>query len=92
MPYRKLYRYTGTPSLLKLYLTTVWPHLEYASSVQDPYLKKDIEAIECVQKFGLKVCESVAEFIDTILDRYGNALLAAGELGKTEQPFMMSNN
>ena len=34
----------------------VWPHLEYASSVWDPYLKKDIEAIEHVQKFGLKVC------------------------------------
>jgi len=26
-----------------------------ASLVWDPYLKKDIEAIECVQKFGLKV-------------------------------------
>jgi len=45
-----------TPSLMKLYLTTVRPHLEYASSVWDPYLEKDIEAIERVQKFGLKVC------------------------------------
>jgi len=56
MLYRKLYCYADTPSLLKLYLTTVWPHLEYASSVWDPYLKKDIEAFEHVQKFGLKVC------------------------------------
>ena len=32
------------------------PHLEYASSVWDPYLKKNIEAIEHVQKFALKVC------------------------------------
>ena len=56
MLYRKLYCYADTPSLLKLYLTTVRPHLEYASSVWDPYLKKDIEAIERVQKFGLKVC------------------------------------
>ena len=56
MLYRKLYCYADTTSLLKLYLTTVQPHLEYASSVWDPYLVKDIEAIECVQKFGLKVC------------------------------------
>jgi len=34
--------HADTPSLLKLYLTTVRPHLEYASSVWDPYLKKDI--------------------------------------------------
>jgi len=56
MIYCKLYCYSDTPSFLKLYLTTVRPHLEYASSVWDPYLKKDIEAIERVHKFGLKVC------------------------------------
>ena len=39
---------------LKLYLTTVRPQLEYASSVWDPYLKEDIETIERVQKFGLR--------------------------------------
>ena len=31
-------------------------HLEYACSVWDPHLKKDIERLEGVQKFGLKVC------------------------------------
>jgi len=45
---------TPTP-LLKLYLTTVRPHLEYASSVWDPHLKKDTEDIEHVQKFALKL-------------------------------------
>ena len=45
---------TPTP-LLKLYLTTVLPHLEYASSVWDPHLKKDTEDIEHVQKFALKL-------------------------------------
>ena len=54
MLYRKLYCYTDTPALLKLYLTTVRPQLEYASSVWDPYLKEDIETIERVQKFGLR--------------------------------------
>jgi len=44
---------TPTP-LLKLYLTTVRPHLEYASSVWDHHLKKDTEDIEHVQTFALK--------------------------------------
>jgi len=34
--YNKLYCYTDTPILLKLYLTTVQPNLEYGSSVWDP--------------------------------------------------------
>ena len=55
MLYHKLCCYADTSSLFIIYLTTVQPHLEYASSVWDPYLKKDIEAIEHVQKFGLKV-------------------------------------
>ena len=29
--------------------------LEYASSVWDPYLKKDIKAVERVQKFAIKI-------------------------------------
>ena len=56
MLFRKFYCHTDSHSLLKLYLSTVRPHLEYASSVWDPYLKKNIEAIEHVQKFALKVC------------------------------------
>ena len=42
MLYHKLYCYANTSSLLIFYLTTVQPHLEYASSVWDPYFKKDI--------------------------------------------------
>ena len=56
MLYHKLHCYADTPLLLKHYLTTMQPHLGYASSVWDPYFKKDIEAMERVQKFGLKVC------------------------------------
>ena len=56
MLFREFNRYTDKQSLLKLHLSTVRPHLEYASSVWDPHLKKDIEAIERVPKFGLKVC------------------------------------
>ena len=57
MLFRKFYCHIDSHSLLKLYLSTVRPHLEYASSVWDPYLKKNIEAIEHVQKFALKVCQ-----------------------------------
>ena len=57
MLFRKFYCHTDSHSLLKLYLSTVCPHMEYASSVWDPYLKKNIDAIEHVQKFALKVCQ-----------------------------------
>ena len=57
MLFRKFYCHTDSHSLLMLYLSTVRPHMEYASSVWDPYLKKNIDAIEHVQKFALKVCQ-----------------------------------
>ena len=57
MLFRKFCCHIDSLSLLKLYLSTVRPHLEYASSVWDPYLKQNIEAIEQVQKFALKVCQ-----------------------------------
>ena len=43
-------------NLRLLYQSLIRPHLEYACSIWDPHLKKDIEKLECVQKFGLKVC------------------------------------
>ena len=52
-----VYKLCVPATILKLYLSTVHPHLEYASSVWDPYLKKNIDAIEHVQKFALKVCQ-----------------------------------
>ena len=38
---------------------TLWlirPHLEYACTVWDPFLQKDIQLLEKVQKFAAKVC------------------------------------
>ena len=43
-------------TLLKLYVSFIRPHLEYAAASWDPFLKKDIELIEDVQKFALRVC------------------------------------
>ena len=54
MLYRNFYKYSNTPTLLKLYKALIRPHLEYAGVVWD--LVKDTVAIENVQKFALRVC------------------------------------
>ena len=54
--YRRFYKYSSSSTLLKLYAAFIRPHLEYAAAVWDPFLKKDIDLIEDVQKFALKVC------------------------------------
>ena len=54
--YRRFYKHSSTDTLLNLYVSFVRPHLEYAGVAWDPYLKKDIAAIEDVQKFALRVC------------------------------------
>ena len=48
--YRQFYSMTSTPSL---YTSLVRPHLEYATQV---FLIKDIQKLESVQKFVLKMC------------------------------------
>ena len=42
--------------MAKLYLSLVRPHLEYGAQVWHPYLSKDVNALEKVQKFGLRIC------------------------------------
>ena len=53
--YRNFCAYCNTASLLKLYISLVRPHLEYASPVWSPYSAKQIAKIENVQKFGLRI-------------------------------------
>ena len=48
MIYRRFYLHSDTHTLLKLYLTIIRPHLEYASPMWDPYHKIDIEVMESV--------------------------------------------
>ena len=36
-------------------ISLVWPHLEYASQVWDPYLQGDIDRLEAMQKFVFKL-------------------------------------
>ena len=54
--YRSFYKNADTKTLLQLYKSFIRPHLEYCSIVWDPYLAKDTEALEKVQRFGLRVC------------------------------------
>ena len=47
---------SSTSSLLQLYSSLVRPHLEYVSQVWDPFLIKNIQKLESVQKFALRMC------------------------------------
>ena len=54
--YRTFYKHSSPETMLKLYNSYIRPHLEYAAAVWDPFLKKDIDLLEDVQKFALRVC------------------------------------
>ena len=54
--YRTFYLNASTTSLLQLYISLIRPFLEYACQVWNPHLAKDVEKLEKVQKFALKVC------------------------------------
>ena len=48
--YRTFYDNASPSTLLKLYVSLIRPSLEYACQVWNPYLTKDIEKLEKVQK------------------------------------------
>ena len=56
MLYRHFYKNSNSHTLLKLYLAYVRLHLEYCSYVWSPSLKGDIDIVETVQKYALRVC------------------------------------
>ena len=47
--------YVQCSQLQQLYLSLVHPHLEYACQLWDPYTQNDINKLESVQKFTLKL-------------------------------------
>ena len=54
--YRQFYKHVNTSTLLHLYKSFIRPHLEYCAIVWDPHLLKDIDALEKVQRFALRMC------------------------------------
>ena len=53
--YRHFYGLADCRTIIQLYLSIVRPHLEYASSLWDSHMSKDITALESVQKFVCKI-------------------------------------
>ena len=54
--YRQFYYNSSSSVLIKLYLTLILPILMYSSSVWDPYSIPNINQLEKVQHFALKLC------------------------------------
>ena len=55
--YRNFSKNTNDPlTTLRLYIALARPHLEYAAQVWNPHLEKDINALEKVQLFALRIC------------------------------------
>ena len=53
--YRQFYNNSPSNSLVQLYLSLVRPHLDYASAIWSPHVKKDKIAHENVQKFACRM-------------------------------------
>ena len=56
MLYRQFYKHSSPNRMLKLYTSFIRPYLEYACTAWDPFLKKDVNVLEDVQEFALRVC------------------------------------
>ena len=55
MLYRQFYNNSSPETLKQLYLSLVRPHLEYSCQLWDPYIQQDINRLESIQKFALKL-------------------------------------
>ena len=54
--FRNFYCFSSPSSLFTLYSSLVLPHLSYCSCLWDPHTKSDINSLESVQKFALRIC------------------------------------
>ena len=57
---RNSFKYVNKKSFRLLYSSLVRPHLEYGNSVWHPYLKKDIDSLERVQRTATKLVRSIS--------------------------------
>ena len=58
---RRSFRYLDFKTFCLLFKALVRPHLEYAGCIWNPYLKKDIETIENVQRRTTKMLSYLKE-------------------------------
>jgi ribonuclease P/MRP protein subunit RPP40 len=58
---KRSFCYLSKDVVLKLYKSLVWPHLEYCVQAWRPYLRKDIELIEGVQRRATKLIKSLKD-------------------------------
>jgi ribonuclease P/MRP protein subunit RPP40 len=58
---KRSFCYLSKDVVLKLYKSLVQPHLEYCAQAGRPYLKKDIELIEGVQRRAIKLIKSLKD-------------------------------
>ena len=54
--YRQFHQHSSPTTLTKLYCSFIRPHLEYAAIVWNPGLKREVDALENVQKYALRIC------------------------------------
>ena len=54
--YQHFYQCSNSESLFQMYISLVRPHLEYASQVWNPNKAGEINSLEDVQKFALRMC------------------------------------
>jgi hypothetical protein len=54
--YRRFYQFSSSESLFQMYISLVCPNVEYASQVWNPYKIGEVNSIESVQKFALRMC------------------------------------
>ena len=57
---RRSFVYLSCDTFVLLFKALVRPHLEYACSVWNPYLKKDIQLIEDVQRRATKMLRDLS--------------------------------
>ena len=60
--YHQFYSYADSSTLRQFYLSCIRPHLEYACTVWDPHLTKDITLLENVQKFACKYAANLGSW------------------------------
>ena len=53
--YRQFYNHATMDTIKQLYVSLIRPHLEYAAPLWDPHLQKDVDMLENVQKFAMKL-------------------------------------